>query len=387
MDPFKAISLLICMLFLMTSFGCLEEGDEEKNKDPFALLELESTVVNVGEEATFFGDKSTDKDGKIKYYYFWYGDGDSSGELDAGYAVHTYTKPGTYNVTLNVFDNKGGVGEDRKSIRVNDFPKPVITLQPNKDTIYVGDSLNLSGSQSEDSDGLIISYTWDFGDGGTANTMNVSHTFNSVGVYNVTLTTEDNDGASAVTSRLITVKLRWYRAIWNNTSEDSENVDSTIFNADEASGGNSEYQNWTTIQGNLLWVGVLVNWTDDDEPFDDIGGEPDNFITNISTPMNTTKTKSAVSFQHTINSSWKWEKPEYIFQAASYDDAMDEAQDYNYSHTDGTGTYKILIHLNARGAYGFPIIQDEQNTYSREVRWMWYSNTPTIVDITDQMEA
>ena len=47
---------------------------------------------------------------------------------------------------------------------------------------------------SSDSDGTIVSRSWDFGDGGTSTATNPSHTFAANGTYNVSLTVTDDGG-------------------------------------------------------------------------------------------------------------------------------------------------------------------------------------------------
>ena len=44
------------------------------------------------------------------------------------------------------------------------------------------------------SDGEIVSYHWDFGDGTTGTGKNIEHTYSSAGTYNVTLTITDEFG-------------------------------------------------------------------------------------------------------------------------------------------------------------------------------------------------
>jgi subtilisin len=62
------------------------------------------------------------------------------------------------------------------------------------------------GSSSSDSDGSVVSYAWSFGDGTpVSDVIGPSHTYASPGSYTVSLTVTDDDGASAPTSKSVTV--------------------------------------------------------------------------------------------------------------------------------------------------------------------------------------
>lgn len=52
------------------------------------------------------------------------------------------------------------------------------------------------GSDSIDTDGSVVSYEWDFGDGSTGTGIAPNHTYGAFGTYAVTLTVTDNEGAS-----------------------------------------------------------------------------------------------------------------------------------------------------------------------------------------------
>jgi PKD repeat protein len=67
-------------------------------------------------------------------------------------------------------------------------------------------SLTVNGSTSTDTDGTIVAYDWDFGDGGTATgVMPAPHSYASAGSYPVTLTVRDDDGAVDSTTTSVTV--------------------------------------------------------------------------------------------------------------------------------------------------------------------------------------
>ena len=60
---------------------------------------------------------------------------------------------------------------------------------------------DFDASESDDPDGAITGYDWEFGDGNTGTGETVSHTYNSGGSQTVTLTVTDNDNATDTTSR------------------------------------------------------------------------------------------------------------------------------------------------------------------------------------------
>lgn len=65
--------------------------------------------------------------------------------------------------------------------------------------------VSFDASNSSDSDGSILSYSWSFGDGSTGSGPSSTHTYDSSGDYTVELTVTDDDGASDTTSELISV--------------------------------------------------------------------------------------------------------------------------------------------------------------------------------------
>jgi PKD repeat protein len=60
---------------------------------------------------------------------------------------------------------------------------------------------------SSDSDGSIVSYGWDFGDGTTASGATPAHQYAADGTYTVTLTVTDDDGAPSTSSAGVSVSL------------------------------------------------------------------------------------------------------------------------------------------------------------------------------------
>jgi glucose/arabinose dehydrogenase/chitodextrinase len=70
---------------------------------------------------------------------------------------------------------------------------PVAAFHASPNPVVVGQPVEFNGSASYDPDGTIVSHVWDFGDGNTNTGEIVSHTYASVGTYNVSLTVVDNE--------------------------------------------------------------------------------------------------------------------------------------------------------------------------------------------------
>ena len=66
-------------------------------------------------------------------------------------------------------------------------------------------TVTVDASASSDDDGTIASYAWDFGEGNTGTGSTTSHTYSADGVYTITLTVTDNQGATDNVSATITV--------------------------------------------------------------------------------------------------------------------------------------------------------------------------------------
>jgi len=149
-------------------------------------------------KVSFDASKSSDKGGRIVSYGWKFGDG-SRGERKK--ASHTYTKPGTFQVTLTVTDDISLTDSMSKEITVLSRPKAAFSLSPKEGIIPL--TVNFDASNSSDKDGTIVSYEWTFGDGHTGSGKNISHTYQVEGTLTITLTVKDNDSLTDFTSKTI----------------------------------------------------------------------------------------------------------------------------------------------------------------------------------------
>ncbi len=100
---------------------------------------------------------------------------------DHVYTVGGRTAPGVlYNTTLRW--------------EVDIPPVAAIAVTPST-TGFVGDVFTFDGSGSSDTDGSVVSWNWDFGDGYTATGVNVAHSYQAKMAFTVTLNVTDDLGA------------------------------------------------------------------------------------------------------------------------------------------------------------------------------------------------
>jgi PKD repeat protein len=82
---------------------------------------------------------------------------------------------------------------------------PVVIISASPDPTTAGGTTTFDGSQSY-SGVDIASYSWDFGDGATAEGATVDHAYAAAGDYSVTLTVTDTNGQTAAGQYPITVQ-------------------------------------------------------------------------------------------------------------------------------------------------------------------------------------
>ncbi len=112
----------------------------------------------------------------------------SDGEVDG---AHTYVDDGVFTVTVTVFDEDGGEGNDTFTATVNNIPP---TVEAGGDqTVNEGTVVNFNGGATDPGVNDVLTYNWNFGDGNNAPGQNVSHTYGDNGIFNVVLTVNDGD--------------------------------------------------------------------------------------------------------------------------------------------------------------------------------------------------
>jgi PKD repeat protein len=174
-----------------------------QNRPPIASFTESNKTVPTGVVVHFNASESYDPDGSIVSYFWDFGDGTNATGVIVG---HIYADDGNYTVTLTVTDDDGATATTT-SVETVLNRAPVAVFTESAETVYIGETITFNATESYDSDGVIISYFWDFGDGTNATGVIVSHAYASDGVYTVTLTVTDDDGALGTAEATKTVLL------------------------------------------------------------------------------------------------------------------------------------------------------------------------------------
>ncbi len=178
------------------------QGSDTAAVEVYAANQPPTAVINgptqglVGEALGFDGNNSNDSDGVIVKYEWDFGDGATANGVKVS---HSYSKAGSYQVTLTVTDDGGWSASATLAVQIEEPPanQPPAAVIEGPSHGLVGETLAFGGSGSSDSDGVIVRYAWDFGDGTTEDKVMVTHVYTQSGSYQVTLTVTDDGGLSA----------------------------------------------------------------------------------------------------------------------------------------------------------------------------------------------
>lgn len=155
------------------------------------------------EKVNFDASASTASFGSSLIKFQWDFENDGIFDAEGETTSFTYVEKGKHNVVLKVTDNLGEYDTDIITINVlNREPDVSFTYSPSEPTIE--DEVNFVDT-SEDQDGTIESWSWDFGDGITSDNQNPIHQYSDKGEFTARLTVKDNDGATKVITKTVTV--------------------------------------------------------------------------------------------------------------------------------------------------------------------------------------
>ena len=141
----------------------------------------------------------TDPDSTLSYANVTVLAGPSRGTAVVASGGINYTHDGSETTSdtfiYQVEDGAGGSDNATVTVNINPVNDPPVADPNGPYSGTVGMPVTFCGSNSSDCDGTIVSYDWDFGDGETGSGVSPAHNYAAAGIYTVTLTVIDNDGA------------------------------------------------------------------------------------------------------------------------------------------------------------------------------------------------
>ncbi len=176
---------------------------------------------------------------------------------------------GTYYVMLRPYSAFTGVslkGAFTSGSGGNNTP-PTAVIGNGPFTAVTGQSISMNSAGSNDPDGSIASYQWNFGDGASSNTANPAHSYATAGTFTVTLTVTDNNGAAKSASTTATITSS------GGGSGGSGNTQLNETNLSAAS-GNSRYYTLNVPAGATNLVIATSGGTGDADLYVRFGSQP-----------------------------------------------------------------------------------------------------------------
>lgn len=122
---------------------------------------------------------------------------------------HAYGDNGMYTVTVTVSDDDGGVDSDTLTVMANNVAPTNVTLTvdagPDGEAECGLEPVYFTGSCTDPGWLDTHTYSWQFGDGNSDDGVSISHIYTECGIFIVTLTVEDDDGAVSIATATVTV--------------------------------------------------------------------------------------------------------------------------------------------------------------------------------------
>jgi gliding motility-associated-like protein len=200
---FSSSGNYIVKLTVLNSNNCLNTFIDTINVKLRPSVDFSFGKTCLNEQVLFDPDPIKTDFNSISSWLWDFGDGVTSNIRNT---VHIYNAPGIYSVTLKVTDLTGCTNTISHSVIVNPLPKA--HFDPS--IIDCENSIVLFNELTSTSEGYIVKWVWDFGDG-TSQTVNypdnanVTHKYSKPGQYDAKLSVLTSVGCSNFELQVVTI--------------------------------------------------------------------------------------------------------------------------------------------------------------------------------------
>jgi gliding motility-associated-like protein len=172
-------------LIAASALGCSDSTTRSVTVNPRPVPGFSAGISCFG-FANNYNDTSTISSGSINAWNWDFGDATTSASQNP---AHTYAAAGSYNTKLVVFSALGCKDSITKAVTVH--PKPVAGFSST--TVCHPDTTVFTNSSTVSS-GSLLSWSWNFGDGGNDILQNTKHKYANPGTYSIKMIVTTNNG-------------------------------------------------------------------------------------------------------------------------------------------------------------------------------------------------
>jgi len=313
--------------------------------------------------------------------YTWeFGDG----SIGYGKEVfHDYASEGIYQVNLTVKGADGTIFESQMINTANNAPVADFYFSPEYpytlQDVFFWDN-------STDSDGYIINWTWNFGDGNMAYGPFVNHTYMKAGNYTVQLTVVDNQMKADSVSQIVVVRNRLPvpKFYWTR-NPDGELEFRANFPFDPSYDEDGTIVNYTWDMGDgTIKYGAVVHHSyskTDQYTVTLIVRDDDNGTASTSRKIHSNNAIPDVKFR------WEPEEPTDLDNVTFISESTDDGtiERYIWELGDGNTSYnQTVIHRYAEDGYYMVRLTliDDEGAFNYSQKTIFIKNVPPIANFT-----
>ena len=226
----------------ITDVGCISDTANQiiNISNPPVADFLPSTPACVN-GAINFTDQSNPVGATLVRWNWDFGDGNNVGATNGNPVSHTYATVGPKNVSLEVVTSTGCKSNIALKV-VNINPKPSVDFQLPASVCIPYAAQFMDQSTISDGTSASFTYKWEFGDGGNSVQKNPTHTYSSVGPFDVKLAVTSNNGCIDSIKKSFATIYPQPKANFNVSTEVCLG-NTTVF-TDQSNGNGSAVSSW-----------------------------------------------------------------------------------------------------------------------------------------------